>query len=185
MGLGAETKKAGKMRSGIANLVWLSAVAAIGCATPYQQSSFRGGYSDTRIDSNTVMVSFKGNGFTGRQKVESYLLYRCAEVTLNDGYDYFVLASEDTESKHGYSSTPSTFASTTSASAIATGNSAFGQAQTFGTLNPGHTFTYTKYGGEAVIKMFKGKKPGDDPRAYDAHEVKQYLGPQITATPPS
>ena len=76
---GAETKKAGKMRSGIANLVWLSAVAAIGCATPYQQSSFRGGYSDTRIDSNTVMVSFKGNGFTGRQKVESYLLYTCAE----------------------------------------------------------------------------------------------------------
>lgn len=52
-----------------------------------------------------MMVSFKGNGFTGRQKVENYLLYRCAEVTLNDGFDYFVLASEDIESKHEYSST--------------------------------------------------------------------------------
>jgi len=28
-----------------------------------------------------------------------------------------------------------------------------------------------------VIEMFKGKKPADDPRSYDAHEVKQYLGP--------
>jgi hypothetical protein len=184
-GLGAETRKARKMSSKMASLVWLAAVAAVGCATPYQQSSFRGGYSDTRIDSNTVMVSFKGNGFTGRQTVESYLLYRCAQLTLNDGYDYFVLASENTESKHGSSSTPSTFTSTTSASAIATGNSAYGQAQTFGTLNPGHTFTHTKYGGEAVIKMFKGKKPADDPRAYDAHEVKQYLGPQIGASPSS
>jgi hypothetical protein len=80
------------------------------------------------------MVSSKGNGFTGRQKAESFLLYRCAEVTLNDGYDYFVLASEDTESKHEYSSTPSTFSSTTSSSAVVTGISPFGQAQTFGTL---------------------------------------------------
>ncbi len=163
-------------------LACLLVVGAGACATPYQQSSFRGGYSDTRIDSNTTIVSFKGNAFTGRQTVESYLLYRCAEVTLNDGDDYFILASEDTESKHSSSSTPGTFTSTTSASAIATGNSAFGQAQTFGTLSPGKTFTHTKYGAEAVIKMFKGKKPADDPRAYDAREIRQYLGPQIGAT---
>ena len=156
-------------------------VSAAACATPYQQTSFRGGYSDTRIDSNTTIVSFKGNSFTGRQTVESYLLYRCAEVTLNDGYDCFILASEDTESKHSYSSTPGTFTSTTSASAIATGNSAFGQGQAFGTINPGQTFTHTKYGAEAVIKMFKGKKPADDPRAYDAREVRQYLGQQMGA----
>jgi hypothetical protein len=39
------------------------AVVLIGCSTPYQGQGFRGGYSDTRIDSNTVLVSFKGNGY--------------------------------------------------------------------------------------------------------------------------
>lgn len=34
----------------------------IGCATPYQQQGFRGGYTDTRIGSDTALVSFKGNG---------------------------------------------------------------------------------------------------------------------------
>ncbi len=54
-----------------------------------------------RIDSNTVMVSFRGNGYTDRQTVQSFLLYRCAQVTLEDGYDYFVLISADTEARQG------------------------------------------------------------------------------------
>lgn len=161
--------------------VAFAAVAVSGCATPYQQSSFRGGYSDVRIDSNTVMVSFRGNAFTGRQTAQSYLLYRSAQVTINDGYDYFVVENGDIETKHGFISTPSTYQSTTSVSAYGIGNSAFGQAQTTGTIHPGQTVPYTKYGAHAVIKMFKGKKPADDPQAYDAHEVIQYMGPQVGA----
>jgi len=27
-----------------------------------------------------------------------------------------------------------------------------------------------------MLKMFKGQKPSDDARAFDAHELEQYLG---------
>jgi hypothetical protein len=90
----------------------------IGCSTPYQGQGLRGGYSDTRIDSNTVLVSFKGNGYTGHEKVETYLLRRCAEVTLADGYDYFVIVDQNDEAVHGSIETPGTYSSNTSATAM-------------------------------------------------------------------
>jgi hypothetical protein len=61
------------------------------CATAYQPHSFTGGYSDQKIDDNTAEVSFRGNGFTAPETVHVYLLRRCAEVTKQNGYDYFVL----------------------------------------------------------------------------------------------
>ena len=42
-------------------------------------------------------VSFAGNNLTPREKVEDFLLYRAAEVTLDSGNDYFVLVDQDTE----------------------------------------------------------------------------------------
>jgi len=78
------------------SLIALSAACLLAsCATAYQPLSFAGGYSDQRLDDNTVQVSFRGNGFTAPETVHSYLLRRCAEVTLQNGYNYFVLV--DTE----------------------------------------------------------------------------------------
>jgi hypothetical protein len=65
----------------------------MGCATGYQPHSFMGGYSDQKIDDNTVEVSFRGNGYTAPETVHVYLLRRCAEVTKQDRYDYFVLVN--------------------------------------------------------------------------------------------
>ena len=152
---------------------------AAGCATPFQQHGFRGGYSDTRIGQDTVLVSFKGNGYTSKERVQLYLLCRCAQVTQQYAYDYFVVADGGTEARTSYLETPSTYTSTTTASAYGTGNSAFGSAQTFGSISPGATIPLHKYGTDALIKMFKGKKPANDPNAYDAQETIQYLGPQL------
>src|SRR5580693_3721275 len=124
---------------------WLSFAAVIfsltlaltGCATPYQQKGLGGGYADTRIDSDTAIVSFRGNGFTDRDKVQAYLLRRCAEVTLAGGYDYFIIVNGDTEVVNGVINTPGSFSSNTSASAFGNGNVAFGQAHTTGTFYPG------------------------------------------------
>jgi hypothetical protein len=150
-------------------------VVLIGCSTPYQGQGFRGGYSDTRIDSTTVLVSFKGNGYTGHEKVEVYLLRRCADVTIADGYDYFVIVDKNEEAAHSSIQTSGTYSSNTSATAFGTDNMAFGQAHTTGTFYPGQSIPYTKHRSEVMIKMFKGQKPGDD-RAYDAHELERYLG---------
>jgi hypothetical protein len=68
----------------------------MGCATAYQHNALTGGYTNARVDSNTYRVRFKGNNYTSREKVEHYLLYRCAEITDQLGYGHFVVVSQDT-----------------------------------------------------------------------------------------
>jgi hypothetical protein len=50
-----------------------------------------GGYSDQMRDGNIVQVSFRANGLTTPETLQSFVLRRCAEVTLQDGFNYFVL----------------------------------------------------------------------------------------------
>lgn len=88
----------------ILSLAAACAVAMAGAAraetTPYQPSAASRahyGYSETQIDANRVRVSFAGNGETSRETVETYLLYRAAEVTLRRGYDYFSVVDHSVE----------------------------------------------------------------------------------------
>jgi hypothetical protein len=55
-----------------------------------------GGYTDFRLAEKTYRVRFKGNNYTSRDKVEQFLLYRCAQLTTQLGYEHFVLVAEDT-----------------------------------------------------------------------------------------
>ena len=73
-------------------LIILSAACLLAsCATAYQPDGVSGGYSDQVRNGNTAQVSFRGNGMTTPATLHSYLLRRCAEVTLQDGYSYFVV----------------------------------------------------------------------------------------------
>ena len=67
-----------------------------GCATAYQPERATGGYTDFHLAPNTYRVRFRGNNYTPRDKVEVFLLYRCAQLTEQLGYEHFVLLSEDT-----------------------------------------------------------------------------------------
>ena len=42
-------------------------------------------------------VTFSGDAFTSRDTVEGYLLYRSAELTLQNGYDWFRVTDRETE----------------------------------------------------------------------------------------
>lgn len=74
-----------------------------GCvsATPYQPDTpgqrVSGGYSDTQIGDARYRVHFAGNCLTSRDRVEGYLLYRAAELTLEEGYDWFLIVDRLTE----------------------------------------------------------------------------------------
>jgi len=87
---------------GLAALVGL-AVMLTGCATatPYQPDipgqRVSGGYSNERISENRYRVNFAGNCFTSRDRVEGYLLYRAAELTVETGYDWFSIIDRLTE----------------------------------------------------------------------------------------
>jgi len=75
----------------IAGMTALTFLILAGCATPYQPYSMMGGYFDKRIDENTFHVFFSGNGYSKREMEYAYFLHRCAEVTKNNGFDYFVI----------------------------------------------------------------------------------------------
>ncbi len=67
-----------------------------GCSTPYQHERLTGGYTNERTSDTTYRIRFKGNNYTTREKVERSLLYRCAELTEQLGYQHFIVISQDT-----------------------------------------------------------------------------------------
>jgi hypothetical protein len=71
-------------------------ISLAGCATAYQPENITGGYVDFPLEETTYRVRFKGNNYTSRDKVEMFLLYRCAELTDQLGYDHFVVVDQDT-----------------------------------------------------------------------------------------
>jgi hypothetical protein len=81
-----------------------------GCAaapTPYQAARNGFGYSEQQIEENRYRVSFVGNSATGRQTVEDYLLYRAAELTVQNGHDWFEVADRHTvQDFSGYGGSP-------------------------------------------------------------------------------
>jgi hypothetical protein len=77
-------------------LIFLLPLMTLACTTPYQKLGKRGGYSEQRISENVYLVSFQGNTRTKDEVVYKNFLRRCAELTLEKGYQYFnILKTED------------------------------------------------------------------------------------------
>jgi hypothetical protein len=143
-----ETNDEKRMRTA---LLLCAALLMSACQTGYQPSGLGGGFSESRIDENTWRVSFRGNAFTSPDTVEKYVLYRCAEITVQNGYDWFLFVDRGTDARY----TPP------SGSGV--------------TAMPG----YRKYRSSAEIRAFRGQKPADNLDAHDAREVMKFLGPSI------
>jgi hypothetical protein len=156
-----------------------------GCATPtpYQPAlnhatgSYNPGYSETRLEDGRYRLSFAGNDLTKRETVENYLLYRAAELTLTDGYDWFEIVSRGTdEKKRVITSYDDPFAGSlywrfygrNRWSVWSMGMDDFDRNST----------EYTRYEASAEVLMHKGAKP-DDKNAYDAKSVKANLESKI------
>ncbi len=85
----------------------LAAIAALGAglaacetATPYQPrvaGAKVGGYSEEALAGGRWRVRFSGNMETSRETVEKYLLYRAAELTAQQGGDWFEASDTATE----------------------------------------------------------------------------------------
>lgn len=68
-----------------------------GCSTKYQSSGFTGGYQESQLAPNIFSVSFKGNGYTSKEKVADFAMLRSAELTIQNGFKYFSIISEDSD----------------------------------------------------------------------------------------
>ena len=69
-------------------------------ATPYQaEYDSERGYSEQQIESNRFHVQFAGNSLTDRKTVETYMLYRAAELTKQNGFDHFRVVHRATDAE--------------------------------------------------------------------------------------
>ncbi len=155
------------------------------CATPtpYQPASNNGGYSEQLIENGRYKVTFEGNSLTKRETVENYLLYRAAELTLQSGNDYFIVAERDVDEKTSYRSSPSSYSHGYLFYSIYY-HHGFAPYYPYYGYGPGFGYDYysrpiTKYTASADIVVYKGEKPKDNPLAYDARDVMAHLGPTI------
>jgi len=162
-------------------LVALAAVIAlVGCATSYGKYGLLGGYSDSRIDANTFSISVDNNGFTSQQTTSLHALYRAAELTAANDFDYFVIVSGANNSTTMAMVMPGSSTSQTTVNAY--GSSA--TASTTTRYAPTTVVPIVLPNSTIVIKTFKGTKPNELANAYDASETMKYLGPQIGAVAP-
>ena len=108
--------------------------------------------------------------------METYLLYRAAELTLSQGYDYFRLAQRDTETETRLvgSSTYDRFGLQYRYYHPAYGW--YGRYDPF--WNDVNIREVTRYEAMAEIVLGRGATP-DTPDAFTAREVVQNLGPRV------
>ncbi len=187
----------------IAALVLAAGLAGCATPTPYQprlagKSSSDGGFAEQRIDADRWRVTFAGNSLTSRETVESYLLYRAAELTLQQNRDWFSVVNRNTDKQSRTYVEPDPFYSPW-------------RGPGFGYWRPSWRFHGAGYGwrgwdpflgdpfwadrmdvrtvdrfeASAEIVMHAGAKPADDPSAFDARGVSENLGPRIQRPAPA
>ncbi|WOR15763.1 hypothetical protein RYZ27_03685 [Hyphomonas sp. FCG-A18] len=183
-----------RLFAALAGLVLLGACATV---TPYQAATDQKfGYTNQQVEDDRWQVSFAGNSLTDRQTVETYLLYRAAELTRQQGYDHFRVVQRDTEANRrvvpvGFGPDPyfSHFACDYRFYGRYGRLSRFhhpafyGYRSRHGFYDPfwGHPYDYReiiRYEASSEILMGKGPKP-DDPAYFDAQDVLNNLGERI------
>lgn len=154
------------------------ALSACASATPYQPLTKGEGYREQRLETNRYRVTYSGNTATPRETVENYMMYRAAEITLQNGYDWFVLASRTTRDDPQRSRQSGSVGL-----GVGGGSGNFGSGVSIGL---GTIFGGGKgpaYDAQADILVFKGEKPAPPLAPFDAREVKANLESQIRRKP--
>jgi predicted small secreted protein len=166
----------------------LSASLLAGCetATPYQPLGAggiqaAGGYFDHQIEANRWQVGFKGNELTGRQTVERYLLYRAAELTTSQGYDWFEAVERHTDKKTDGYAVPDPYYAGFGGywgprwGLYRRGGWNYGYGDAFWGGGPFDYDHVNQFQATAEILLGHGQKPANR-QAFDARSVLEHLG---------
>lgn len=98
------------IKSILGSLAAFTLISACASSTPYQAAvDGKYGFAQQQIEDDRWTVSFAGNSLTDRQKVETYLLFRAAELTQQQGYDHFRVSDSDTNANRRIIASPSAF----------------------------------------------------------------------------
>jgi len=193
-------------------LTALAAICVSACvtATPYQPratgAAQSDGYSETKVEQDRWRITFTGNSLTPRDTVENYLLYRAAELTVAQGKDWFMMV------ERGLSKTEEKIILPTSMVMsplwgppqgvyqgrwqpvwhVKGGHGWSGPIMSpvdqmmYGSSwnNQDNVQTLKKYEAYCEIFLGTGPKPTNDPKAFDAKQVIENLGPKVVRPTP-
>ena len=149
-----------------------SAAVLAGCASlaPYGPQMGPGGqgYAEQRIESDRYRVTYRGVGAPG--PVADMALLRAAELTVDQGYDWFEVTQRYTDGR------PDSAGGLRPSVSIGAGSSRYGGYRASGVgvgvgldlSGPQPTSTVLE------VRLARGQKP-DSPYAYDAREVRDGL----------
>ncbi len=174
------------------------ALLVSGCATEttYRPATgkgfYRTGYSERQVETDRWLVTFAGNTVTDRDTVERYLLFRAAQLTLQNGYDYFVMVDRSTDRQAQTYSTPGPgWGGGWGGWGAGWGPSwrYYGRGFGWRAWDPwwGDPFwgnnvdvrTVDRYEASAEILMRKGTPGPDEVRAFNAKDVSDRIGPTV------
>jgi hypothetical protein len=153
-----------------------------GCATgpaPYQAKTddTTNGYTDQQLAQNRYRVTYAGTSNTPRATVENYLLFRAAQVTQAAGFAAFAFDDRDTKAHTTYF--------TDDFGWFGAPHRRFGWYWS-GWPDDDQTISrpVTRYEAYAEVVMLTADQAKADPRALNAQDVLNRLGPMVLPPPP-
>jgi len=185
----------------LAALALAAGLSACATPTPYQPSvpgkASAGGYSEQRIEADRWRITFAGNSLTSRETVEAYLLFRAAELTVQQRHDWFTIVDRNTDRHSRTYVDPDPLYRPWYGPGFGYWRPSwryYGGGFGWRSWDPfwGDPFwadrvdvrTVDRFEASAEIVMHDGPKPTGDPRAFDARGVVENLGPRIQRPAP-
>ncbi len=162
----------------------LGLIASCTSTTPYGPVNTNAGYgfTESQVENNRWTVSFAGNSLTDLKTVETYLLYRAAELTSNQGYDYFIMVNRGVDEDRSLHSMRHPMRPQFSYRYY---HPYYGWRSYYDPFfDDVTTREITRYEATAEITMWRGPKPAQNPHAYNAEEVLINLSPRIQRAEP-
>jgi hypothetical protein len=156
--------------------------------TPYQPAGAQTyGYGEQRLEADRWRVTFQGNTRTDRTLVEDSLLLRAAEITVEQGYDWFQIAHRATDGERLRRYDPDPFSSRFASYRVWHPRRGWVWVQDPFRFGGGFGWDYQdfyRYEASAEIILGRGAKPDGRPDAYAARDIVANLGPRLKPPPP-
>lgn len=138
------------------------------------------GYRHTQLTDDKYRISFRGNRKTDTETIRDYALLHAADLTLQEGYDWFSIASQDMETNKKNvptSSTVATVGTRTSTSCGLLGCTTVHHPQYTGVMMGSEEVTSDR---QFIMTISMGKgKPANPNAVYDAKALAKNIRASI------
>jgi len=156
-------------------LPMLFCIIVSGCATGYQKTKSTGNYTYMKIQDNIYKIVFSGNAYASEERASDFALLHFAEVTLNDGYRYFVPLQQKSDIKGASYKTPADAQGVGATSIFENPNYIYGTFNGATYYYSGQTYRFSDQKTVVTIACFKEKPENVPTMVYDAQQLKENI----------